>query len=293
MNFAAFAFTVFSPRWRIGWCASVLALAGLMPAQAQPALPADAPRWLAQLPATPLLLMGEQHDNPSHQALQRAVVLSLAQRGQLAALVLEMAEQGGSSAGLPPQASEADVQQALRWGDAASGGWPWAVYGPVVMAAVAAGVPVLGGNLPRAEMRAVMVDDRWDRQVPAAALAEQQAQMREGHCGLLPERQVLPMARIQIARDQRLSEVARAALKPGQTVLLVAGNGHVRRDLGIPLHLPSGQAHHVLMLLPTQTGSAQAHTVWPTPPGPDTDHCAELRQQMGQPTQPPAGPTGR
>jgi uncharacterized iron-regulated protein len=242
---------------------------------------------LAQLPTTPLLLLGEQHDNPSHQALQRATVQTLAGQGRLAALVLEMADQGGSTRGLPAQASEAEVRAALRWGDEAQGGWPWAVYGPVVMAAVAAGVPVLGGNLPRAEMRAVMADERWDQRLPAAALAEQQAQMQQGHCGLLPERQIRPMARIQIARDQRLSEVAASALQPGQTVLLVAGNGHVRRDLGVPLHLPSGQDHHVLMLLPTQTGAeqaltadAQAHTVWPTPPGPDTDHCAELREQM-------------
>ena len=45
-----------------------------------------------------------------------------------------------ASAGLKP----------LAWDDA---GWPWAAYGPAVMAAVRAGVPVLGANRPRSRMR--------------------------------------------------------------------------------------------------------------------------------------------
>ncbi|MDZ4127698.1 MAG: ChaN family lipoprotein, partial [Hydrogenophaga sp.] len=53
--------------------------------------------WLApvgQLPATPLLLLGEQHDAPEHQALQRETVQTLSQAGRLAAVVMEMLEQG-------------------------------------------------------------------------------------------------------------------------------------------------------------------------------------------------------
>lgn len=218
--------------------------------------------------------------------MQRATVQTLSQRGQLAALVLEMAEQGQQTTGLPRSASETEVRQALKWTDEAHSGWPWVVYGPVVMAAVAAGVPVLGGNLPRTQMRAAMGNTELDQQLPPEALAQQQTHIREGHCGLLPEGQIEPMTRIQIARDRTLAEVAVAALRPGQTVLLVAGNGHVRRDLGVPQHLPAGLPHHVVMV---QAGSTQAtpsnnpaDTVWTTPPGPPTDHCAVLKKQMGR-----------
>lgn len=247
------------------------------------------PAWLAparQLPATPLLLLGEQHDAPEHQALQRATVQTLSQRGQLAALVLEMAEQGLQTTGLPRHASETEVRQALQWTDETRSGWPWAVYGPVVMAAVAAGVPVLGGNLPRAQMRGAMADSTLDLRLPPDALAQQRTQIREGHCQLLPEGQIAPMTRIQIARDRSLATVAVSALAPDKTVLLVAGNGHVRRDLGVPRHLPAGLPHHVVM---AQAGSNatsppghQADTVWNTPPRPPTDHCAALKQQMGR-----------
>ncbi|MBS3911022.1 MAG: ChaN family lipoprotein [Hydrogenophaga sp.] len=243
-----------------------------------------------QLPVVPLLLLGEQHDAPEHQALQRETVALLSQRGQLAAVVMEMLEQGRSTTGLPRSASEAEVRQALQWSGDANAGWPWAVYGPVVMAAVAAGVPVLGGNLPRANMHTAMGDSTLDERLTPDALAQQQSNIREGHCNLLPEHQIAPLTRIQIARDRSLAQVAVVALKPGQTVLLVAGNGHVRRDLGVPRHLPAGVSHHVVMaqavtangVKPAAQWAGQADTVWATPPRPPTDHCTEMKKHMGR-----------
>ncbi len=67
---------------------------------------------------------------------QSASALELARRGQLAALALEMAEDGRSTRGLGPDASESDVRAALQWSES---GWAWERYGPVVMAAVITG----------------------------------------------------------------------------------------------------------------------------------------------------------
>lgn len=240
------------------------------PERLQSLLPADA------------LLLGEQHDAPDHQRLQREAVQWLAARGQLAALVLEMAERGASTAGLPAQASEADAQAALRWNNAA---WPWQAYGPVVMAAVAAGVPVLGGNLPRAEMRAAMQNPAWDAHLPPAALARQHAALREGHCGLLPETQIAPMARIQIARDASMARTAQAALRPGQTVLLVAGGGHVLRSLGVPTHWPQNFRSKVVLALAGKEKIAmkkEADATIETPALVPVDHCEKLRRQWGE-----------
>jgi len=234
---------------------------------------------------TPLLLVGEQHDAPAHQALQRDLVQALAARGRLAALVMEMLDHGRQAEGLPRDADEATVRAALQWSDEHSAGWPWAAYGPVVMAAVRAGVPVVGGNLPRADMRAAMADRSLDDRLPPEALAQQRTAIRDGHCGLLPEGQIGPMTRIQIARDRSMAQAALARLSPGQTVLLVAGNGHVRRDLGIPLHLGPLSGVRVLMAQagsPAMPGAAQPDAVWPTPAVPARDHCAELQRQMGR-----------
>lgn len=242
---------------------------------------------IERLLPTPLLLVGEQHDAPEHQALQRALVMDLAERGQLAAVVMEMLERGQQTTGLAPDADEPLVRRTLQWTDEQAAGWPWATYGPVVMAAVRAGVPVVGGNLPRAEMRTAMGQATLDQLLPAPALAEQQQNIREGHCGLLPDSQIAPMTRIQIARDKSMAEVATGALQVGRTVLLVAGNGHVRRDLGVPRYLPAGLGHRVLMAQagPAQGASevaAQADSVWASPPRPPVDHCADMRKQMGR-----------
>ena len=58
-----------------------------------PFAPTEAARLAALLPADALLL-GEQHDALEHQQLERRTVEWLAARGELAALVIEMAEQG-------------------------------------------------------------------------------------------------------------------------------------------------------------------------------------------------------
>ncbi len=257
------------PTWRTRCSDLLLAVGALalvgcthLPAAVEQALPADA------------LLLGEQHDVSEHQRLHRDTVQALAQRGQLAAVALEMADQGTGTQGLPRDADEAAVRQALRWNDA---GWPWAAYGPTVMAAVRAGVPVLGANLPRAQMRAAMADETLDGRLPASALARQREAVRAGHCDLMPPSQIAPMARIQIARDRAMantvSQAAQAAGggEPARTVVLVAGHAHVDTEVGVPAHLPPGVR-------------AQAIT-WPKAP-PARDYCADLRRQMQRPAPP-------
>lgn len=234
------------------------------------------------------ILLGELHDDPAHPPLQLALARTLVQQGHWVALVLEMAEQGRSTQGLARDADEATVQTALAWSHSA---WPWARYGPVVMAAVAAGVPVLGGNLPRQAMRQVMADPTWDQRLPAPELAQIRQLIRLGHCGLLPEPQIPAMARIQVARDRAMADTLAQAWRPGGTVLLLAGNEHVRTDLGVPWHLgqmaqawpPGAGAVRAIELRPEPATDRPAPTeTWRTPAQPARDHCAALRSQLRQ-----------
>jgi len=247
--------------------------------------------WTARLDAllpARALLLGEQHDASEHQRIARALVQTLAGRSVLAAVVLEMLPVGSSSGQLPRDSTELAVQQALGWNE---GGWPWAAYGPVVMAAVRAGVPVLGGNLPTQQMRAQMTRIELDSRLAAPALAEQQQLMREGHCGLLPESQIAPMARIQIARDLSLAATLEAAVRqagPQQLVLLLSGSVHADKRLGVPAHLPPDLAVRSVRLLAGGQdgqggqGAGQFDAHWPTAPAPPTDHCAALREHFRQ-----------
>ena len=244
-----------------------------------PSTPADS-AWQAELerwPASDALLLGEQHDAPEHQRWEADSVRWLAERGRLAALVIEMAEAGTGTDGLPPDANAAQVYAALRWNEAA---WPWERYRAVIMAAVAAGVPVRGGNLPRSRMRAAMQDEALDRHLPPAALALQRNAIEEGHCGLLPADRVMPMVRIQLARDASMAQAVQQARQDGRTVLLAAGWGHVRRDLGVPTWLPANFNAKVAIAQAGQARTAiesEANYIHPTPALAPRDHCAELR----------------
>ncbi len=243
---------------------------------------------LAQWLPADVLLVGEQHDAPEHQALQASIVSTLASQGRLAALLLEMADSGQSTQSLPPSASEEDVQRALAWNNEA---WPWPAYGPAVMQAVSAGVPVRGANLPRADMPAHMTDTSLDSRLPAAAWQAQQQAIREGHCGLLPERQVTPMTRIQVSRDLRMAQVLTEAVrtaKASQVVVLISGSAHADKRLGVPQYLPADLRVRSVRLRAggvespsTSSGRTENFDEFlVTPPVPAQDYCAGLRQQF-------------
>ena len=237
----------------------------------------------ALLPAD-VLLLGEQHDAAEHQQIGQQVIAHLAARGLLAALTLEMADAGTSTAALKPSSTEEQTRSALKWNDK---GWPWKAYGPAVMTAVRAGVPVLGANLPRGEMKTAMGDDLLDSLLPGPALKAQQQLVRLGHCNLLPESQVNPMARVQIARDISMAQAVRQAAFPGKVLVLLTGSRHADRTLGVPQHLPASlKIKSVLLRAGAHEGSAGSEkdsaydSIWSTPALPDIDYCAGLREQF-------------
>jgi uncharacterized iron-regulated protein len=243
-----------------------------------------AARVQALLPLDALLL-GEQHDAPDHQRIHREVIETLAARGALAAVVLEMAMQGNSTAGLGSTSEDA-ARTALKWDEQA---WPWATYAPAIMAAVRAGVPVIGSNMPRAQMGAAMQQPSLDQRLSGPALTAQQKLIRSGHCNLLPESQISPMTRIQIARDvamaNAIAQAHASAANSSKTVVLLAGSGHVDRTLGVPQHLPRGlKSRSVLMVAgnASEAGerAADFDVVWSAAPVPPQDYCAGLKAKF-------------
>jgi len=238
---------------------------------------ADAPvaRRIAALLPVDALLLGEQHDAPAHHGIEREAVETLTARGQLAALALEMAGEGHSTAHVAASATEAQVQAALGWDEKA---WPWSSYGPAVMAAVRAGVPVVGANLPRARVKDAMADVSLDVQLDGEAYTLQQDAVREGHCKLLSESQIVPMTRIQVGRDRAMAQAIVKARQPGKTVLLISGAGHATKRLGVAQHLPTEVSVKAVRL--QAGGSAEEDdkaaydATWRTPALPPTDYCA-------------------
>jgi len=234
-------------------------------------------------PAAEVLLIGEQHDAAEHQRLAAKVVERLATQGRLVAVVLEMTERGRSTTPLRHGADEAQMRAALAWDER---GWPWAAYGPIVAAAVRAGVPVLGANLARGTLREVMRDERLDTEVSDALRARLLTDVRDGHCGLLPASQLPGMTRVQIARDRAMAGAVAAQAEPGGVVMLVAGANHVDKTRGVPQHLRAlapGLRVHALGLTagtPEDGVAAGFDEVWVTPALQRPDPCEGLAERF-------------
>jgi uncharacterized iron-regulated protein len=97
---------------------------------------------------------------------------------------------------------------------------------------------------------------------------------------MLPETQLPAMLAVQQKRDQRMADQLDAAPKP---TMLLAGAFHVRRDLGVPLHLENhdGRATARVLVLAEVADvvrAGQADFVWYTPAQPQQDYCAGVRK---------------
>ncbi|MNS68332.1 hypothetical protein D3C72_1016120 [compost metagenome] len=238
-----------------------------------------------RLAVAPRVLVGEQHDNPDHHALQLWLLRELAAQRAQGSLLMEMlnpdqqakvdAAQAATRAGQPP----ADAFKALAW----QANWDWSVYGALVTYALRQPYPLLAANLDRAQIMQIYRqrpelngETSTTRQVQATLLDD----IRQSHCGLLPESQMPAMLAVQQQRDRRMAERLMAAPTPA---LLLAGAFHVRKDLGVPLHLKdlgAGEGNAVLILAEAgkTVTAVTADYVWYTAAQPEQDHCAKLRR---------------
>lgn len=239
---------------------------------------------LSRLAGASQVLVGEKHDNPDHHALQLWLLRGLAGERAQGSLLLEMLN--------PDQQGKVEaVQQRLRQGGRPENlprqlgwqkNWSWSMYGPLVDYALQQPFPLLAANLDRDEIMAIYRSKPALSGRASTAEAVQKAlldDIRASHCGLLPEAQLPAMLAVQQQRDRRMAERLLAAPAPA---LLFAGGFHVRKDLGIPLHLKdlAGDEPVVLMLAEAgQTvGVEQADYVWYTAALPEQDYCAQLRR---------------
>ncbi|SHF31477.1 Uncharacterized iron-regulated protein [Modicisalibacter ilicicola DSM 19980] len=247
---------------------------------------------LARLVTTPALVIGETHDNPEHHRLERWLIAQLAERRALGGVAMEMldSEQQTLLRELPDGAlgelSDAQWQEALDW----QRGWAWSAYGPTLKLALGLGVPVRGANLPAAELREI-VELNLAPELPLVVARNQRRALIEGHCGMLPDDMLDGMLAAQVARDQAMA-AALDALPP--TSVLVCGNGHARRDVGVALH--ARQTPLCLGLMELSPGRSWTEAlpesvddeppfdlVWFTLPVADReDPCASLRERFSK-----------
>ena len=256
--------------------------------------------WDDRLRGDAVVLLGEVHDNAEQhrrrlETLQRAFASGW--RPAIAMEQFDREHQADIDRARRERPGDAQhvIDAATPSGNRAGSGWNWAFYRPFVELALRYDVPLIAANLSNADT-AKTVRGGYAAVFSAAEIAAlgldllvapevQAAQEREidiGHCHALP-RSVWPrMAQAQFARDALMAEVLRRSAQAGGVVLL-AGNGHVRRDIGVPRWLGDVKdrtfAVGYLEITDDSTPITAFDAVVRTAPAERADPCAEFERR--------------
>lgn len=188
------------------------------------------------------ILLGEFHDNPSHHQLRGEFILRLNKPKQ--AVIVEYL-----LAGKEVRFTDSTLDS-LHAAGFNSKAWPWSIYSPLFEQLRISQRPIFGSNLDRSISKAIFsgepnpipVQFKTDYQkstLSGSAMSALEQDLIDGHCGKLPPTYLKPMMMVQ-----RLTDISMAqALLERPSGILLAGNGHIRKDYGVPQVLKAIAPH--------------------------------------------------
>lgn len=242
-------------------------------------------RLSAAMRSRPIVLLGEVHDNAGQHALRAEALRSLLASGARPALLMEQFDRERQvdidKVMAQPGATADDVIQAAG---AQGTGWAWPLYRPFIALALEYRLPLLAANVSRADARRVaqegLAATGFEAAVPAAIASYQTDTILASHCGMLNEAQARRMATAQVARDQFMARLLNEHAARG--AVLLAGNGHVRNDVGVPAWLsPAVRQRSVgIGLLEAGEPGAEAYdrVITTAAPAARPDPCESMRR---------------
>ena len=250
---------------------------------------------LRRVGSADLVLLGEVHDNPVGHAVRGSLLRAFGARRPAVVFEQFAATEG-------PIARPAAGESLAVWLDANGfdrRGWRWPLHEPVVAAALAVSRGIWGSNMSRAALGPIVAGGvdaapeplrRLIARAPldSAAQAALDTDLVVGHCRQLPAEMIPGMRAAQEVRDAAMTRALLAA-DVGGPAWLIAGNGHVRRDIAVPRIVarvaPEKRTVVVGLLEREEDGAAPAAAerapydlVIVTPRTARPDPCAQLRR---------------
>jgi hypothetical protein len=246
-----------------------------------------------------IYLLGEVHDNPEGHALRLEQIVEIFRSAPQPVIAMEQFDREKQAILSAAQQECPDAGCVIA--RAGTKGWDWDFYKPVIDLALRQRIPLVAANVSPQDARLVMRDGLnaalnatlrkafgLDAGVPPEIDAIQREAVFQGHCRMVPKSALGGMALAQVARDVWMAHVLRE--HPQSTVLLLAGNGHVRKDAGVyhwlsPTERQRTQVHAYVEA--SQAGDAalfdQVHVVAPVA---REDPCAAFAAATDQPAKP-------
>jgi uncharacterized iron-regulated protein len=206
-------------------------------ANGQPISPSD---LLNSLNQADVSAWGEVHDNPRHHALRADLLRAMSLRG-----ITIVAEHMDAGQGI-------DFRQALPDALAQAGfdatGWQWPLHQVLFEAVQQTGLALYGGNIPATQTKEVFksqgasVSTELQHLLRQATLDDAslkllRQEIDQGHCSALPAHMFDAMIAVQRARDASMA----AMLLQHLPSVLLAGNGHAWKHLGVPQIIRANQ----------------------------------------------------
>ena len=205
-----------------------------------------------------VVLLGEVHDNAAQHALRAAALRRILETGARPAIAFEQFDrerQSDIERARHERPRDADHVIVRAKGDS---GWRWNDYRPLIALALEFDLPIVAANLSRKDAMRVATTG-WSAALDAKSVATLRLEalpdnflrkhvdaIAAGHCNRLPTESLVPTARAQIARDIVMARAIEPYVDRG--VVLLAGNGHVRRDIGVPHWLSPDIAKNALSI---------------------------------------------
>jgi uncharacterized iron-regulated protein len=190
---------------------------------------------------TSIYLLGEVHDNPSAHAQRFGLIEKLLSKGFKPVIAMEQFDRDKQAALDHAMATCADADCVIQ--EAGGKGWTWSFYKPVIETALKRKLNIVAANVSTADAFKIareglaaalspdtLHDFHLDQPLDAALFEKQKQAIDEGHCHMLPASAFKGMVNAQVARDVWMAKTIRENATHG--LILLAGNGHVRKDIG-------------------------------------------------------------
>ena len=196
------------------------------------------------------VLLGETHDNTKHHQDHGWIIKEVAKKKRLTAIAFEMLNQ--DQANLVNNIEFADTNELLEILENAKSGWEYKkYYQPVFKSVLNAKLPMHAADLGRTTLMEIVTKgiehapkgiSELLKKTPLSTQAQEslKKEIEMTHCGMINDEMTKAMMLGQKVRDATIANTLFEIKKTSiETVILVAGSGHVRKDRGAPMYLLS------------------------------------------------------